>query len=480
MLPPYDDLRSFLRVLEGEHQLLRITRPVRPEPDLGAAGRAAANLDGATAPALLFDNIDGYENATVALNVHGSWANHALMLGLPKQATVREQFHELAARWEKFPVPVERRETAPWQEITVSQDINLFELLPLFRLNPGDGGPYIDKAAVITRDVSATGGDAAPNVGMYRIQVKGPDHLGLQSAAVHDFSRHVRAAEDRDANDRGAGMPVVIAIGNDPVLSLAAGTPLEYGQPEYEMAGAWRGGVPYPVVRAPLTGLDTPWGAEIVLEGEVLDGVREFEGPFGEFTGFYSGGRSLPVVRVQRVHMRRNPVFEHLYLGVPWTEIDYLIALNTSVPIYQQLKAAFPEVQAVNAMYTHGLVTIISTKVRHAGFGRVVGLRALTTPHGIGYCKVVIVVDDTVDPFSLEQVMWALSTRFNPEFDSISIPRMHEVPLDPAGHPPGVTARIVLDATTAVPPDRRGEQSQLITPYPEAMEWERILRAMPR
>ena len=475
MLPPYDDLRSFLQVLESERQLLRISRHVRPEPDLGAAGRAVASLDGAAAPALLFDSIDGYENATVALNVHGSWANHALMLGLPKHTPIRDQFHELAARWAKFPVPVERREAAPWQEITVSQDINLFELLPVFRLNPGDGGPYIDKAAVITRDASAPDDYGKLNVGMYRIQVKGPDHLGLQSAAVHDFSRHVEAAEGQ-----GTGMPVVIAMGNDPVLSLAAGTPLEYDQSEYEMAGAWRGGVPYPVVRAPLTGLDTPWGAEIVLEGEVLYGVREFEGPFGEFTGFYSGGRSLPVVKVRRVHMRRNPIFEHLYLGVPWTEIDYLIALNTSVPMFQQLRAAFPEVSAVNAMYTHGLVTIISTKVRHAGFGRVVALRALTTPHGIGYSKLVIVVDDTVDPFNLEQVMWALSTRFNPEFDSISVPRMSEVPLDPAGHPQGITSRLILDATTPVPPDNRGEQGQLITPYPEAAEWERILKDMRR
>lgn len=84
--------------------------------------------------------------------------------------------------------------------------------------------------------------------------------------------------------------------------------------------------MPYPVVRAPLTGLDTPWGAEIVLEGEVRYGTREIEGRFGEFTGLYSGGRSLPVVTVRRVHMRRNPLFEHLYLGSPWTEIDYLIA----------------------------------------------------------------------------------------------------------------------------------------------------------
>jgi vanillate/4-hydroxybenzoate decarboxylase subunit C len=234
-MPPYDDLRGFLEVLEREGQLLRISRPVRPEPDLGAAGRAVANLDGATAPALLFGNIDGYQNASVALNVHGSWANHALMLGLPKQTQVREQFHELAARWEKFPVPVERRETAPWQEITVAQDINLFELLPLFRLNPGDGGPYIDKAAVISRDANAPDDYGKLNVGIYRLQVKGPDHLGLQSAAVHDLSRHVEAAEGRRT-----GLPIVIAIGNDPVLSLAAGTPLAYDQSEYEMAGAWR------------------------------------------------------------------------------------------------------------------------------------------------------------------------------------------------------------------------------------------------
>ena len=238
--------------------------------------------------------------------------------------------------------------------------------------------------------------------------------------------------------------------------------------------------MPYPVVRSPLHGLDTPWGAEIVLEGEIAYGVREFEGPFGEFTGFYSGGRSLPVVTVRRVHMRRNPIFEQLYLGIPWTEIDYMIALNTSVPLYRQLKEAFPEVQAVNAMYTHGLVTIVSTRVRHAGFGRVVGLRALTTPHGIGYSKLVIVVDDMVDPFNLEQVMWALSTRLNPEFDAISVPRMYEIPLDPSGHPQGITTRLILDATTPKAPDNRGEQGQLITAYPEAAEWERILKDMLR
>lgn len=469
-MKPVDDLRGFLDLLREQGQLLEITQQVQPEPDLGAAGRAVSNLDGATAPALLFDNIDGYDDARVALNVHGSWANHALMLGLPKNTSIREQFFTLRDRWESYPVPVERRTEAPWQTITVDEDINLFELLPVFRLNPGDAGPYIDKAAVITRD---PGPDGKQNVGLYRLQVKGPDELGIQVVASHDLQRHMDTA-----GAEGSVLPVAIAIGNDPVLTLAASTPLEYGQSEYEMAGAWRGGVPYPVVTAPYSGLDVPWGSEVIIEGDIDYSAREHEGPFGEFTGHYSGGRMLPTVRVRRVHMRRNPIFEHLYLGIPWTEIDYLLALNTSVPIHGQLKEAFPEVQAVNAMYTHGLVTIISTKSRHAGFGRVVALRALTLPHGIGYCKVVIVVDETVDPFNLAQVMWALSVKFNPEFDAISIPRMYEVSLDPSSHPTGITTRLVLDATSTMAPDVRGAPEQVITPYPEAERWEQTLREM--
>jgi UbiD family decarboxylase len=468
-----DDLRGFLQILENERQLLRIGREVRPEPDLGAAGRAVANLGAATAPALLFDNIHGFSDARVALNVHGSWANHALMLGLPKTTGPEAQFFELSRRWNDYPVPVERRADPSWQQVTISTGINLFELLPVFRINPGDGGPFIDKAAVVTRDSADPENFGKQNVGIYRLQVKGPNHLGIQVAPPHDFSRHIAAADARQH-----GMPIAIAIGNDPILTLAAGTPLEYDQSEYEMAGAWRG-APYPVVTAPNTGLDVPWGSEIIIEGEVLYGAREFEGPFGEFTGHYSGGRSLPVVRVDHVHMRRNPILEQLYIGIPWTELDYLIALNTSVPLFQQLKAAFPEVRAVNAMYTHGMVTIISTRSRHGGFGRVVGLRALTTPHGIGYCKLVIVVDESVDPFDLNQVMWALSVKLNPEFDAISVPRMYEVPLDPSGSPPGVTTRLILDATTPVPPDVRGNgQAQEVTPYPETPQWEQILREM--
>jgi vanillate/4-hydroxybenzoate decarboxylase subunit C len=121
-------------------------------------------------------------------------------------------------------------------------------------------------------------------------------------------------------------------------------------------------------------------------------------------------------------------------------------------------------------MYTHGLVTIVSSKVRHAGLARVVGPRVLTKPHEIGYSKVVIVVDDTVDPFNLEQLMWALSTQVNPEFDSISVAactRSRWIP--PAtrkASPPGSSST----QAPPVPPDVRGDQGQLITLDPEAAE----------
>src|SRR5258708_38209444 len=119
----------------------------------------------------------------------------------------------------------------------------------------------------------------------------------------------------------------------------------------------------------------------------------------------------MPVVEIDKVYHRTAPIFEPLYLGQPWTEIDYMMAINTGAPLYVQLKEAFPEIVAVNAMYTHGLVVVISTKRRIGGFARTVGMRCMTTPHGLGYAKIVIVVDETVDPFDLKQVMWALSTK---------------------------------------------------------------------
>lgn len=469
---PYDDLRGFLTALEDAGQLLRITDEVQPEPDIAAAANAAPRL-GDAAPALYFDNVRGFTSARIAMNVHGSWANHALALGLPKETPAKEQVAEFIRRWDDFPVAPEWREDPPWAQNTLEgDDVDIFEVLPLIRLNDGDGGFYIDKAAVVSKDPDDPENSDKQNVGVYRIEVKGKRKLALQPVPMHDIALHLRTAEER-----GEDLPVAITLGNDPVISIAASTPMKYEENEYELAGALRG-APAPISRAPLTGLPVPWGAEVVIEGVIEGRKREIEGPFGEFTGHYSGGRSMPVIRIDRISYRTDPVFEHLYLGMPWTECDYLIAANTAVPLYKQLKADFPEVQAVNASYTHGLVVIVSTKKRYGGFAKAVGLRVLTTPHGLGYATTVIVVDEDVDPFNLPQVMWALSTKMNPAGDLIRIPNLPVVELAPQAQTPGVVDKLVIDATTPVGADRRGNYGTPVHDLPETAEWLARLQAL--
>jgi 4-hydroxybenzoate decarboxylase len=450
----YQDFREFLAVLDQEKQLLRVTDPMLPEPDLAAAAAAATRL-GNRSPALLFNNVAGYSDVQIAMNVHGSWANHALALGLPQDTSIRDQFFEFVRRYRMYPGELERVKSAPWQEVVIDKEINLFDILPLFRLNLGDGAFFIDKACVVSRDPDDWNNDDVENVGCYRIQVKDRNHLGIQTVPQHDIALQLAHAEAR-----GEDLPVAIALGNEPLLMLMAATPMLYTQLEYKMAAVMQG-QPYRVVQNE-KGLDLPYGSEYILEGRILGRKRQPEGPFGEFPGYYSGCHQYPVIEIDRVLHRKNPIYESVYVGRPWTELDYLQALTTSTPIFDQLNATFPEVIAVNALYTHGLVLIVSTKVRYGGFAKSVGLRVLSTPHGLGYAKVIIVVNEDVDPFDLNQVMWAISVRVNPAGDILMLPNLSENLLDPACQPSGMVQKMIIDATTPVSPDNRGDYGELL------------------
>ncbi len=463
----YKDLREFLSKLEEEGQLVRVKEEVDPEPNIGAAGRASANLK--NGPAVLFEKVRGYKNPVVTM-VHGSWANHALMLGMDKDTPIKEQFFELARRWNKYPVPAKCVEDAPFKKNIVTKDINLFDVVSAYRINTYDAGFYLSKACIASRDPEDPTNYGKQNLGTYRLQIKGKDKLGIQPLPFHDIGIQLSKAEALDQP-----LPVAICLGCDPITTFMASTPIKYDQSEYDFVGALYDGVPMEITQAPMTGLDVPAGAEIVIEGYIEPRYREVEGPFGEFPGSYSGARRQPIVKVTSISYRDNPIFENLYLGIPWSEIDYLMALNTSVPLYAQLKESFPEVVAVNAMYTHGIGAIVSTGVRFGGFGKTVGMKMLTTPHGLAYNKIIIVVDEFVDPFNLEQVMWAMTTRVDPLKDVAIIPNCPGMPLDPSSNPPGMHNKMIIDATTPKSPEVVSRETELLTAPAGTKVWEETI-----
>jgi vanillate/4-hydroxybenzoate decarboxylase subunit C len=196
----YKDLREFLSVLEQQRQMLRIHDQVLPEPDMAAAACALTRIE--ESPAIYFDKIAGFDSARVAMNVHGSWCNHALALGMEKDAPMRDQFFEFVRRFQLYPGALERVASAPWQETVVEKDINLYEMLPLFRLNRGDGGYFIDKACTVSRDPDDWNNDDVENVGIYRLQVKGRNRLGIQTVPQHDIAIHMAHAEERGEDCR--------------------------------------------------------------------------------------------------------------------------------------------------------------------------------------------------------------------------------------------------------------------------------------
>jgi vanillate/4-hydroxybenzoate decarboxylase subunit C len=470
---PYRDLRDFLSLLDREDQLIRIKDPIMPEPDLSAIGRAASDLE--HGPAVFVEKVTGYKNSVV-MNVQGSWQNHALMLNLPKNTSVKEQFFALDRLWSDYPVkPVwVADKDAPIKENRIDKDLNLFEILSLFRINKYDGGFFISKGLVVSKDPEDRDDFNKENVGIYRMQVKGKNLVGIQALPFHDIAIHLRKAEEKDEP-----LPVAICIGNDPALTFMASTPIEYAQSEYDFAGALKG-APIELVKSETGDLDIPARSEVVLEGHILPRVRAIEGPFGEFPGSYSGARLQCEIKIHAAAHRTNPIFENLYLGMPWTEIDYLLALNTSLPLYRQLKKDFPEVVAVNAMYTHGIGVIVSTRSRFGGYGKAVAMRLLSTPHGMPYSKIVIIVDEFVDPFDLRQVMWALTTRVRPSKDVVLIPNAPGMPLDPSSEPAGMHTKLIIDATTPVAPDSGRETELLEAPEKTGFWLEQLKNAMRR
>ncbi|HET8682566.1 MAG TPA: UbiD family decarboxylase [Micromonosporaceae bacterium] len=423
-LPPGADLRGWLDRLQQTGRLAIVEEGV--DLRFGVAG-VANRLDGRQAT--LFPRPGGHRFPIVSgLLSQRAWMAEAA--GVP-QADLAAHFQQAC----RAPTPSEPVTRAPCQQV-VHTDVDLGALLPIPTHNEYDHGPYITAGLLITREH----GSGRQNVSIHRLQWSGPDRLGVLLLPRHTL------AFFRDRECVGADLDVAIVIGTDPLTLMASQAIVPLGQDELEISGTLRR-APLPVVRCLDSEILVPAGAEIVLEGRLLAGVREPEGPFGEFPQYYGERADRHVIQVSTVTHRSDPLYhtivgggrEHLLLGCIPREGSFL----------SELRRTFPCVTAVHLSLggTCRYHLYVQVDRPAPGEAKNVILAALALHYDV---KQVIVVDGDVDVRNPTEVEWAVATRFQADRDLVVVPGAQGSRLDPSTAA-GISAKVGLDAT--VPPD---------------------------
>jgi len=329
------------------------------------------------------------------------------------------------------PIPWRELASAPAQEI-VHRDVDLAKLLPLPTHNEHDSGPYITAGLMIARNPQT----GRQNVSIHRCQLSGPNRLGVLLLPRHTHMFFEMAERTQ------APLHVAIAIGVDPLTLLAsqAIAPLDYD--ELELAGALHRR-PLPVVKCITSEVRVPAEAEIIVEGRLLPGVREPEGPFGEFPQYYGERADHHVIEVDAVTHRRDALFhtivggglEHILLGAIPREATLLAHLRRSFPNVLDVHLSLGGVGRYH-LY-------VQIRKRQEGEAKNIMLGAFAGHYDV---KHVIVVDDDVDIHDAGQVEWAVATRFQADQDLVVVPNSQGSRLDPSARD-GVGAKMGLDAT---------------------------------
>jgi UbiD family decarboxylase len=426
MTMAFTDLRKFLDLLESSGDLLRIRTEVDPVHEIAAYIRKTSDRHG---PALLFEKVKGYDTPVVG----AVFAHRRLMLralGTTEERAVADFLRALEA----LESP-KRVASGPCKEVVLRGDEADLTRFPVPTYCAQDSGPYITAGVVVSKDPE----DGGRNASIYRLEVKGPRRIGVLAPPPHHLGLHYQKAD-------AAGRPleVAVALGVGPAVHIATQWEAPYGVDELSLAGALQGS-PLEVVGCETVDLEVPASAEIVIEGRMPPGVREMEGPFGEYTGYYTAAYPKPVLEVTAITHRRNPIFQAMLTGEPTTENHVLKMIPMEASCYAMLKRRFPSVQAVHFHGAGGvgLMAIISLKQRTPNEARSV----LAMMLGAQGNKLVIIVDDDVDIFDLDKVMWAVCTRCQADRDVMILPRMMGWQLDPSAPQIGTYAVMGIDAT---------------------------------
>jgi UbiD family decarboxylase len=396
------DLRAFLQKIETEGELVQIERPVDPRYEVGAICFTELQQRGLEHNrALLFTHVVG-SKTPLAVNLVASPKRFFAALGVNDRREFRALWNQ--ANQTLLPPVVVGKEEAPCQqEVLEGDEIDLLNFsVPIW--NEKDGGPFFDLPCIFSRDPE----NGERNCGIYRMMVN-PDRksTGLSAAPYRHVTRHWTKAFAQ-----GKPLPIAVAIGVDPLLTIAAAAPVPTGVDEMALAGALKG-QPIPMVPCRTIPLEVPAGAEIVFEGEICSESFQEEGPFGEVNGYYTGTYWRPVFRVRCITHRRDAISVGTYLGRPPQENALIISQLMEAEILRQ--CSLPGVRDIHcAVYGAFLTAVVSVKKEFDGYGKTMAMAILSTMAGRPI-KNLIVVNEDIDPHDWNQVIWALSTRLNPE-----------------------------------------------------------------
>jgi 4-hydroxy-3-polyprenylbenzoate decarboxylase len=453
----YADLRDFLVQLEKKGELKRIAIPVSPRLEMTEICDRVLRAGG---PALLFERPAGHDMPVLA-NLFGTVGRVAAAMGLADFKDLREMGKLLAYLkepdpprglrdlWDKFPLfkqvlnmhPKERS-NAPCQEVVwEGKDVDLARL-PVQTCWPGDAGPLITWGLTVTR------GPTKPrqNLGIYRLQVIGRDKLIMRWLAHRGGALDYR---DHQASSKEP-FKVAVAIGADPAMLLAAVTPVPDTLSEYQFAGLLRG-ARTEVVKCIGSDLQVPATAEIVLEGSLHNETAE-EGPHGDHTGYYNEVERFPVLTVERITLRRSPIYHSTYTGKPPDEPAVLgLALNEIfVPLLQK---QFPEIvdfylPPEGCSYR---LAAVSMRKQYPGHAKRVMFGVWSYLRQFMYTKFIVVCDDDIDVRNWKEVVWAISTRVDPARDLLIVENTPIDYLDFASPVAGLGSKLGIDATSKWP-----------------------------
>jgi 4-hydroxy-3-polyprenylbenzoate decarboxylase len=451
----YDDLRDFMTQLERLGELKRVSVEVDPKLEMTEICDRVLRAGG---PAILFEKVKGHSMPVLG-NLFGTPRRVALGMGQESLEALREVGKTLAYlkepeppkglkdAWDKLPMlkqvlsmAPKVLSSAPCQEVVwEGKDVDLSRL-PIQHCWPGDVAPLVTWGLTITRGPNKS----RQNLGIYRQQLLGPNKLIMRWLAHRGGALDFR---DHCQKFPGQPYPVAVALGADPATILGAVTPVPDSLSEYQFAGLLRGSRTE-LVKCIGSDLQVPASAEIVLEGVIYPGETTMEGPYGDHTGYYNEQAEFPVFTVERITMRRDPIYHSTYTGKPPDEPAMLgVALNeVFVPILQK---QYPEIvdfylPPEGCSYR---MAVVSIRKQYPGHAKRVMFGIWSFLRQFMYTKFIIVVDDDVDVRDWKEVIWALTTRVDAARDTLIAENTPIDYLDFASPVAGLGSKMGIDAT---------------------------------